>query len=85
VRAVEDAAEPIPELARPILQMLVETLHWLDKQIADLDREVTQRAKENETARRLLTIPGVGPVTAVALAALAPPAETFRRGRDFAA
>jgi transposase len=85
VQAVEDPDEPIPELARPILQMLVETLHRLDEQIALLDHEVAQRAKENETARRLMTIPGVGPVTAVALAALAPPAETFTRGRDFAA
>jgi transposase len=85
VRAVADSEEPIPELARPVLQMLSETLHRLDEQIAGLDREVAQRAKENETARRLMTIPGVGPVTAVALAALAPPAETFKRGRDFAA
>src|SRR5829696_1061399 len=85
VRAVEDLAEPIPELARPILQMLVEALHRLDEQIACLDREVAQRAKEDEMARRLMTIPGVGPVTATALAALAPPAETFKRGRDFAA
>ena len=83
--AVEDPAEPIPEIARPVLQMLIETLHRLDEQIAGLDREVAQRAKENETARRLMTIPGVGPVTAVALAALAPPADTFKRGRDFAA
>jgi transposase len=85
VQAVEDEAEPIPELARPILQLLIETLHRLDEQIASLDREVAQRAKENETARRLMTIPGVGPVTAVALVALAPPAETFKCGRDFAA
>jgi transposase len=85
MQAVEDPDEPIPELARPILQMLVETLHRLDEQIALLDHEVAQRAKENETARRLMTIPGIGPVTAVALAALAPPAETFKRGRDFAA
>jgi transposase len=85
VQAVEDEAEPIPELARPILQRLIETLHRLDEQIASLDREVAQRAKENETARRLMTIPGVGPVTAVALVALAPPAETFKCGRDFAA
>jgi transposase len=85
VRIVEDPAEPIPEIARQILQMLVETLHRLDEKIAGLDQEVAQRAKENETARRLMTIPGVGPVTAVALAALAPPAETFKRGRDFAA
>jgi transposase len=85
VQAVEDEAEPIPELARPILQLMIETLHRLDEQIARLDREVAQRAKENETARRLMTIPGVGPVTAVALVALAPPAETFKCGRDFAA
>jgi transposase len=85
VRAVEDEAEPIPELARPILQGLIEMLQALDDRIAGLDREIAQRAKEDETARRLMTIPGVGPVTATALAALAPPAETFKRGRDFAA
>jgi transposase len=84
MQAVEDLDESIPELARPVLQMVVETLHRLDEQIALLDHEVAQRAKENETARRLMTIPGVGSVTAVALAALAPPAETFKRGRDFA-
>src|SRR4051794_39323323 len=74
-----------PEIARPILQILIDTLHRLDEQIADLDREIIQRAKADETAHRLMTIPGIGPVTAVALTALAPPAQTFRRGRDFAA
>lgn len=36
-------------------------------------------------ARRLMTIPGIGPITATALTALAPPPESFRKGRDFAA
>jgi transposase len=85
VQAVESSDGPLPEIARPILQILIDTLHRLDEQIAVLDREVAQRAKANETARRLMTIPGVGPVTAVALTALAPSAQTFRRGRDFAA
>jgi transposase len=85
VQAVENPDEPLPEIARPILQILIDTLHRLDEQIALLDREVAQRAKADETARRLMTIPGVGPVTAVALTALAPPAQSFRRGRDFAA
>jgi len=85
VRAVEDEAHPIPELARPILKMLIETLHRLDEQIARLDREVAERAKTDATVRRLMTVPGIGPVTAVALTALAPPADTFKRGRDFAA
>jgi transposase len=54
VRAVEDEAEPIPELARPILQGLIETLQALDNRIAGLDRQTAQRAKEDETARRLI-------------------------------
>src|SRR5215217_3042535 len=80
VRAVEDEAEPIPELARPILQGLIKMLQALDDRIAGLDREIAQRAKEDETVRRLMTIPGIGAITA-----LAPPPETFRKGRDFAA
>ncbi len=85
VQAVENPDEPLPEIARPVLQILIDTLHRLDEQIVLLDREVAQRAKADETARRLMTIPGVGPVTAVALTVLAPPAEMFQRGRDFAA
>src|SRR3954466_14140340 len=73
VQAVENPDEPLPEIARPILQILIDTLHRLDEQIADLDRETVQRAKADETAHRLMTIPGIGPVTAVALTALAPP------------
>jgi transposase len=85
VRTVEDPTEPVPEIARAILSVLIEMLHTLDGRISLLDREIAQRAKEDVTARRLMTIPGVGPITATALTALAPPAETFRRGRDFAA
>lgn len=42
-------------------------------------------AAEADAARRLQTIPGVGPLTALAVEAFAPPIESFRRGRDFAA
>ena len=41
--------------------------------------------REDEVARRLMTIPGIGPITATAIVALAPPIETFAKGRDFAA
>jgi transposase len=85
VQAVENPDEPLPEIARPVLHILITTLHRLDEQIALLDHEIAQRAKADETAHRLMTIPGIGPVAAVALTALAPPATTFRRGRDFAA
>jgi transposase len=60
-------------------------LRRLDERVEELDREIMRRAKADEAARRLMTIPGIGPVTAPALLALGPPAATFRRGRDFAA
>jgi transposase len=57
----------------------------LDDKIADLDKEIDQRANADAVCRRLMTIPDIGPIAATALVALAPPAETFRRGGDFAA
>lgn len=68
-----------------MLEVLVEMLRTLDERIRLLDTEIARRAKEDEVARRLMTIPGVDPVIARALTALAPAAETFKRGRDFAA
>jgi transposase len=35
-------------------------------------KEITRRAREDEVSRRLMTIPGVGPISATAIAALAP-------------
>jgi transposase len=85
IAALEDPASDLPQAARAILAVLVEELRSLDERVAVLDREIARHAKENSVARRLMTIPGIGAVTAAALTALAPPAETFRRGRDFAA
>ena len=68
-----------------MFRVMLALLEELDRQIAALDKEIAQRARKDEVARRLMTIPGIGPIAATAIAALAPPAETFRRGRDFAA
>jgi transposase len=85
IAIVENLTSGLPDLARPVLAVLVAELRALDARIGERDREISRRAKQDETARRLMTIPGVGPVTATALAALALPAESFRRGRNFAA
>lgn len=82
----EDAmTETLPQAAQPMFKLMIEHLTELEKRIAELDREITRRTKEDEDARRLMTIPGVGPIAATAILALAPPIETFRRSRDFAA
>jgi transposase len=85
IARLEDPDEDLPEAARPGLQALVEVLRGLERQIAGLDVEIGRRAKEDATARRLMSIPGVGPITAVAVTAIAPAPEAFRCGRDFAA
>jgi transposase len=85
IERIEDPAELLSEGARAILSVLIATLRALDEQIAVLDAEIVRRAKADLVARRLMTIPGVGPITATAIVALAPPPETFKAGRHFAA
>ena len=75
----------LPALTREMGALLLEQIAELDGKVKELDRTLRAAAREDEEAARAMTVPGVGPVTALALQALAPPLETFRKGRDFAA
>ncbi|MET3778173.1 transposase [Rhizobium alvei] len=82
---LDEPNSDLPELMR-------EECRDLLKQIAEKTMRITQRtvkikalAAEADTARRLQTIPGVGPLTALAVEAFSPPMGNFRCGRDFAA
>jgi transposase len=83
--AVEDPAAALPEVARAMAKLLLEQIAALSAKIAELEKQVRAGADADATARRLMTMPGVGPITAMAVAVFAPPMEEFRRGRDFAA
>jgi transposase len=85
IAEIESDESDLPPAARASLQALVAMLPKLDEEIGRLDREIARRAKEDPDTRRLMTIPGVGPITAAALVALAPEPEAFRCGRDFSA
>jgi transposase len=85
VGQVEDPGSSLPESVRSVLRLLVDTFTALEGQIAGLDAEINRRSKTDPTARRLMTIPGVGPIVSTAIIALVPAAEGFRVGRDFAA
>ena len=82
VRLVEDPASSVPESARAILKVLIDTFNALDAQIRELDAEINRRSKTDPAARRLMTIPGVGPIAATAITALVPAPENFGTGRD---
>ncbi|MGI9043663.1 MAG: IS110 family transposase [Gemmatimonadaceae bacterium] len=84
-RVVGDPEADIPDLARDICRMLLEQIAHLTDRIKALKARIAAMLNEAEMPRRLQTMPGVGPITALAVETFAPPMEQFRRGRDFAA
>jgi transposase len=84
-KVLRQEASTLPATVVALCELLFDQLRGLTTQIDALTARLRKISRENETARRLTTMPGIGPVTAVALATLAPPSETFAKGRDFAA
>jgi transposase len=75
----------VPDCVRGALRSLVGQIDALDEAIGAIDKELAASVKADETAKRLMTIPGVGPVTASAIMATIQDANVFASGREFAA
>ena len=82
---LEDPDAGIPDLARAICRMLLEQIAHLTARVNALKAKIADMSNAAATPRRLQTMPGVGPITALAVETFAPQMEQFRRGRDFAA
>lgn len=83
VRAAD--ASTLPDIARSTLLMLAGQLDALAIQIHSLERQLMIWHRQDETSQRLATIPGIGIITATALAASVTDPRLFRSGREFAA
>jgi transposase len=72
---------------RMVLLVADARAQWLelDRRIAAFDAEFIRSVRDNEDARRLITIPGFGAIVASALVAAVGRAESFDRGRDLSA
>lgn len=77
VNALE-SPQRLVALMTPVLELLVP----LNAQIAELDTHVASAAREDERARRLMTVPGVGPVTALAFVATIDRVARFRNAHQ---
>jgi transposase len=82
---LETGAGIIPELARQTLRLIAQLIEALTLQIRKIDTELLRWHRTNPVSQRLETIPGVGFITASALAATILDAKAFRSGRQFAA
>jgi transposase len=81
----DDGDERVPASARVCLKMLVDQLDLVNRQALENDRMVLADARSSEVGRRLMAVPGVGPVLASAIVAAVPDPRAFRSGRNLAA
>ena len=77
--------DALSQRMRMLIQDMRTQWYELDRRIAEFDKELTEWARDDEAARRLRTIPGIGVLNATALVAAIGHGESFARGRDLAA
>jgi len=82
---LEDGENALSTLSRRLFAEQYQALKDLDAAIKALDREITAVCQQNALSRRLLEIPGIGPLTAVLAAADVGEGKGYQSSRDYAA
>jgi transposase len=84
-RMIEDPRHSLPATVRVALRVLVAQLAGVEDKISEIEAQLMAWHRADETSRRLASIPGVGPITASAIAATVSDPSQFKSGREFAA
>jgi transposase len=82
---LEDASNGLSDLFREMLNELYEEMAHLDTRVEALEKKLKRMSERNEDCRLLLTIPGIGLLSASALAAAIGDIGAFNNGRELAA
>jgi transposase len=82
---IDEADSRLPPALLPMLESLAAQWRSTHTEIDKLDRHLRSLASKNAEVRRLMQIPGVGPVTAHAVVAAIGDGKQFRTARDFSA
>jgi transposase len=85
LQLIQAGDDRLPQEARACLTLLVEQFALVNRQILETDRRIRTSARATEAGRRLMTIPGVGPLLARALVATVADPKGFKTGRNLAA
>lgn len=84
-RIFESDKNELPVSFRCLMQRLFNHFDQIDTQIKEIEQDIQTECQENEACRRLVSIPGIGPITATALVATVGNACEFENGRHLAA
>src|SRR5690348_2158887 len=84
-RILEDHSNDLSPAIRRLLAELLEGLHRLEGHIAEITREIGALVSRDEVARRLMTIPGIGPLGSSALLAAVGQGRQFKKAMDLSA
>lgn len=82
---IEDARIDLPGGFRLLIERLLQHLKLLHQQVEEVEAQIKAWHRSSEASRRLEKVPGIGPLTASALAATVGDAKNFDNGRQFAA
>ena len=77
-RLLAEPKSPIPEMIRPSMRLLVEEIRLFESRVAGIERELSALARQSAACVQLMSIPGVGLLTATAMVAA-----TSRQGEPF--
>ena len=84
-RTLADPGSPVPALIRGSMKLLIEEIRLLEQRIAQLEKALTELAKHSPACTTLLSVPGIGLLTATALvAATGGTVAHFKDARHFA-
>ncbi len=83
-RILEDAENGLPVHLHQALALVYDEVRALEQRVKEIDRQLARVAAADLVAQRLLTIPGIGIITATALLGAVAHIHAFRRARHFA-
>jgi transposase len=84
-RVLAEPESGVPALARDTMKTVLDEIRMIEARVAQLERELTQAAKQSTACKLLLSIPGVGLLTATAMvAATSGKVSHFKDARHFA-
>lgn len=84
-RVLADEENELTPAMRRLLARLFEDVRGLEARIAEVTGEIEAVAATDDVGRRLMTVPGIGPLVATGLIAAVGRAAQFRKARDLAA